>query len=318
MSGLTSEASAAPGARLRERTSARLCYLRAEHLVGRAAEAALVLEHPFVSTRHALLRWRDEAWEVRDLGSRNGTRVDGAAIATTGQRLRAGAVLEFGHPDTAWVLESDAPPAVMAVPLGGGAPILAQGDLLPLPSPDDPQVTLYRDLTGLWRRDASDPGPGGIDLVADGQIIDAGAETFRFLCGGSVTETLSADEDATQALRLELDVSRDEEHVALTAVLRGGRRELGARAHNYLLLTLARQRLRDRADGVAEASCGWIYQDELLRALHTSPQQVHLDVFRIRKQLGDLGLAAAASIIERRPRTRQLRIGCADLVVRTS
>ena len=94
--------------------------------------------------------------------------------------------------------------------------------------------------------------------------------------------------------------------------------KLGARAHNYLLLTLARYRLQDAAKGMWDAACGWVYIDDLLRALVATSNQLNVDIHRIRKQFGVLGLADAAAIIERRPRTGQIRIGVSDLVVSRS
>ncbi len=49
---------------------------------------------------------------------------------------------------------------------------------------------------------------------------------------------------------------------------------LGSRAHNYLLLTLARQKLADAAEQIAPASCGWMDKDQLAGGLRMTPQQV--------------------------------------------
>ena len=308
-------------AQLREFRSGRLCQLEAEHLVGRGAGSALVLDHPWVSSRHALLRWVGEAWEIRDLGSLNGTWLEGEPIAgPAAHKLRRGSTICFGHQEVTWELVDDAPPVAMAIPVAGGEPVLAQGDLLAWPSGDEPPASLFRDAGGLWRRE---PGGGALqadggDVVADGQIIVVGGHLWRFCCAGTVTETVGATTaQRSQQTRLEFQVSRDEEHVAISACVAGQRLDLGARGHNYVLLTLARYRLKDHEAGLPETSCGWIDQDQLLRALAVTRQQLHIDVFRIRKQLADLGFHAPASIIERRPGARQLRLGCADVSITT-
>jgi hypothetical protein len=90
---------------------------------------------------------------------------------------------------------------------------------------------------------------------------------------------------------------------------------LGTRSHNYLLLTLARRRLADKAEGFLDSVCGWIYQEDLLRALSTTHLQLNVDICRIRKHFAAVGLKETACIVERRPRTKQIRIGVADLVV---
>jgi hypothetical protein len=58
-----------------------------------------------------------------------------------------------------------------------------------------------------------------------------------------------------------------------------------------------------------------VYQDELMRELGTSGTQLNVDIFRIRKQFATLDLSESAAIVERRPRTKQLRIGVANLLV---
>ena len=115
--------------------------------------------------------------------------------------------------------------------------------------------------------------------------------------------------------RLVFRFSKDEEHVDIVVEFGAERAELKSRVHNYLLLLLARHRLDDSAQGVADAACGWIYQEDLIDALKVTPDRLNIDIFRIRRQFAGLGLVDAANIVERRPRTKQLRIGAAALVL---
>lgn len=64
-------------------------------LVGRASNADLRLDDPLVSRLHARIEMRDDGVYVEDLGSRNGTRVDGANVR--GSRcLRVDEEIEIG------------------------------------------------------------------------------------------------------------------------------------------------------------------------------------------------------------------------------
>jgi hypothetical protein len=104
-------------------------------------------------------------------------------------------------------------------------------------------------------------------------------------------------------------VSSDEDFVELSLEYPGRRVALGSRSHNYLMLTLARQKLADLAASLPEASCGWMDKDELADGFKMTPQQVDGEVFRIRKHFMQHGLPESTTVIERRPRTKQIRLG---------
>lgn len=74
-------------------------------VVGRSSEADFTLEDGSVSRRHARLEWRGDGWFVVDLGSANGTFVDGQRVGESrvepGQEVRFGSVslrAEVGDP----------------------------------------------------------------------------------------------------------------------------------------------------------------------------------------------------------------------------
>jgi len=64
--------------------------------IGRDGGAAIVIGDPSVSARHARLELQPGGWLVRDLGSTNGTFVDGLPVPPGGLRLRGGERLQLG------------------------------------------------------------------------------------------------------------------------------------------------------------------------------------------------------------------------------
>jgi FHA domain len=296
--------------------SNRSQLLEPELLVGRSTGCGLRIDHRYVSARHAVLRWTGDRWELKDLGSRNGTFVDGQRVRP-GEEVPAlrGSRIAFGKLEQQWEIIDDSPPSVMAVPLDGGAPILLDGELLALPSADEPRATIYRSTEGFWVLEQSDDG---IAPVRNLQTFEVAGRAYRFCSLDNIAKTSIADfspELEIAHAQLTFSVSRDEEHVELRVTCDGQTFDLGARTAHYLLLVLARRRLADVALGLPETSCGWVYQEDLSADPAMMTPQLNLDVFRIRKQFSLLGLHDAANIIERRPRTRQLRIGTTNITV---
>ncbi len=298
-----------------EQPSARArCHLFARHLVGRSSLAQLRLADPAVSAEHAVVSWNGREWEVHDLGSRNGTTVDGRRLAPGARApLARGATIAFGSAANAWRLADDGPPAIMAIPEGGGDPVTGEHGLLALPSADDPAITVYRDASAEWVVDRD----GALEPAASGAVIAAGDRRFTLHLPDVVAQTVEAVEAplALDALTLTFRVSRDEEYVELAA--RAGARavQLGARAHHALLLALARARLRDQREPLPESSQGWVYQDDLVRDLGLDDPHLNVTLFRCRQQLASAGIAGAAGIVERRKPTRQLRLGVAQIEI---
>ncbi len=62
--------------------------------VGRDLGCSLVLEDPRVSRRHARLEWTGTGWTLEDLGSKNGTTLNG--LPATGAELGDGDWISFG------------------------------------------------------------------------------------------------------------------------------------------------------------------------------------------------------------------------------
>ena len=74
--------------------------------VGRDDECDLVLRDPSVSGRHARLHFADGLWWLTDLGSTNGTWLNGARLADP-VSIMAGDIVQFGRID---VLITDVSP----------------------------------------------------------------------------------------------------------------------------------------------------------------------------------------------------------------
>ncbi|MGD0678382.1 MAG: FHA domain-containing protein [Polyangiaceae bacterium] len=293
---------------LRNTDTGRTKRLEAEHVIGRGSHSALRLVERFVSSQHASLRWTGERWELKDLSSTNGTFVNGSRIEpATHQLVAIGDRIAFGRRKPEWELIDVSPPVTMAVPFDDAEAVLADQDLIAIPSSAEPIATIYRCGEGGWILEQS----MSATPIVDQQIFSVDSRRWKFCRPAPLYKTSLTSFPSPELVDLALTfyVSRDEEYTRVRAMGAGREFELGAHSYHYLLLTLARRRLADLAEGVVDSSSGWVYQEDLSRDPSMAPPQLNLDVFRARKQFAALGIVNAANVIERRPRTRQLRIG---------
>ena len=116
-------------------------------LIGRLAECGLKLSDGKVSSRHARVESVDSRWRITDLGSSNGTTVNGAAIETL--LLSPGDLVQIGDQQLQFVAED-----------GLAAPAASVGTAAPPPrvvgSPEEIQlVEAMRRRTDIIRREVA-------------------------------------------------------------------------------------------------------------------------------------------------------------------
>jgi hypothetical protein len=294
------------------------CVLGADQLIGREPGAAIRLDDESVSWRHASLRWTGQAWELQDLGSLNGTFLDGQRIAPGARALlRMGCEIRFGDSPESWRLAELDPPGTSLVDVANGERITAFDDLIAAPQSVEPALFISRQANGEWVAECEDRvwEPQAMELIT------VGARQYRFEPGAPVYATTTGRKEQLHPLGLGLDflVSRDEEYVEI-AILQGERRiELRPRAHSYMMLTLARLRVQDQTNGsLSDASHGWVQQERLVKMLATTPPLLAVDIYRARKQFSEAGVCDAAQIVERRTTTHELRIGVPKISIQVA
>jgi len=77
----------------------RISLKEPDVILGRDPRSSIVVDHPQVSRRHARIAWRDDVWVIHDLGSTNGTFVNGRVVdevrpLVNGDTIRLGEAVE--------------------------------------------------------------------------------------------------------------------------------------------------------------------------------------------------------------------------------
>jgi len=280
--------------------------------IGRSSSNAVVLSLESVSGVHASIDWIDDQWNVRDLGSRNGTFLEGDRLPSfEAVVLTKGAAVAFGGPEYSWQLAESGPPQIAARSASGRV-LHPDGDVLTIPQAQGANVTLIRD-GHEWEYEVD----GATQYAVDQMRIGIKSESWTLLVPEVLSETtLIRGASRIEDLTLRFIPNLNEEHIELQAAGQGVREHFDHRAHFYLLLTLARLRLEDaeRKD-LPLAEHGWIERSEIERLLRIDTQHLNLLVYRARRQFADIGLHDSSAIVERRTGSSQLRIGTADLLV---
>lgn len=294
---------------LQRRSDRRTIYLRHQVIIGRSRTCELTLEPSSVSSHHAVVRWNGEHWVVGDLGSRNGTYLNGQRLSPTSRNfivLSRGDELAFAERREVWSFVDEQPPEPLLIPEDGSAAIaLRPGELRAWPSEEAPLGYLFYE-NASWRFEDT---IGRVRELSPDQPFQLGPRIFRLHLPGPVPETPPAldpvEKLAIERAALHVRVAADEETAALSVDSVGERFELPARTHLYLLAYLARQRLGD----TASEGAGWVLVEEVCRALALSaPEALALLVYRCRKDLEGLGFKDASKIIDR-AKKGMLRIG---------
>ncbi len=279
--------------------------LAAEHVVGRLVRSHLALQASFISTAHALLRWTGEFWELRDLGSKNGTYVDDQRVAVgTSVRLGPGVEIVFGEASETWQMVDDRGPAPAAVPLDGGDASLMKSGTILVPTGADPLASIHAEGEGWVLEMDERTRP-----LEPGQEFEVAGRQWRFDCATGAAQTRASEIPWKRLSEVELvfGVSRNEEHVALKVRTGLIEQDLGERGAFYLALVLVEHRLKERDEGLNEP--GWLEVHELLEMVpeYTSSSHVNVAVCRLRQLLHAAGVQDAPRVIERR--RGQLRFG---------
>lgn len=263
------------------------------------------LDSELTSNLHAEIRWNGSAWELRDLGSLNGTFVDDEPIETGGRRpVETGTQVAFGDRQERFQIVDDSPPVAMAIRQDGHA-VAARNGFLLLPDEESPLCQVFQDATDRWVVEGTDGQPQGL---LDGGTLQLGGQTWTLelpiITKGTAPLGMSLD-----SLTLRLWTSRHGEHIEVELVQGSTSKRLESRSHDVLLLRLAQVRLDDQKNReLSEREQGWVHVETLIKDLGVNRNWIDVSVFRVRQVFAEAKVRGAAGLIERRRDSGEIRL----------
>lgn len=270
--------------------------------VGRAEEAWLHLPDEHVSHHHATISFRGGRWWLRDLGSSNGTLVEGKRLPSgQDQALAAGQTIVFGTEACSYRIEVEAPAAVGRAEDGRFA--AAEDGLLRLAGDDGMGLTLFMDPGALqWMLEDDE----GRRRPLEGGRLRVAGTMWNVELPYTVDETplLQRGLDLASA-QLVIERPRDPE-AKVRVTLRSSRAPASFTLGwpGRLLAALAEARLADGA--AAPEARGWRATSTLAADLGTTEKSLNVATQRLRSAFSRAGLEHAIDLVEVRPKQRRL------------
>lgn len=275
-------------AKLKNLNTLEEIHLLPEHIFGRYKERSHThLNYPKASRLQAFITWHDQNWHLKDV-STNGTFLNSKRIE---RGLKAPLVkndiIHFADIHTSpWQILDTTAPSDMLTPLSPNLQPILLDKLTALPKEDKPIVILYINSQGDWMCESSKETTclrnGSLVIVGNGQV-------WRFNHATPLAETSTEAQlnphHNTTSPNITIEVSQDEEHISVSLSSSSTETfDLGEKAHHQLLLELARKRLSDQEDKLAERDQGWIDRGLIANRLGIDDNHLTQQLYRARKQ----------------------------------
>lgn len=282
---------------LREPSTGDVWTLLPRQVIGRSHGCQLQLTSKKVSSEHAVVWW-DGAWRIKDLGSRNGTVVDGEPLpAGQDRQLGAGTTIQFGDESQSWVVESTQTPVARAVAVDGDAHVQETDGLMALPDDASPEVVLYRRADGRWT--AEDDTSARV--VSDLETLTAGGCTWRLHLPGQLERTTQALEAGLRIPAVRFRFRPGPDGPALEISGEGPEVHVGPDPCLRPLLELARARDDEDREG-------WFGRRELAEALSLGARELNGLLQAARRLLAGAGVQNVGALVAHRARAAELRL----------
>ncbi|MAD88922.1 MAG: forkhead-associated protein [Pseudoalteromonas sp.] len=294
-------------------------YLKSYHTIGRFKyNVDTLINSPEISRHHAIIEFTQGHWLIRDV-STNGIWINDKKISKNlPYQLCLNDKVDFAAPGrSSFVVGDLSTDCQFLVSQSDSGKVIEIKDQLLLPNEQEASHIAYFDsMLNYWFLE--DLFTNDRQVLIDGGLISIFNDQWQFYCSSPSTITKQLKNEVAQNVdyALSFNVSLDEENTHLTLNVADQTVDLGTRSHHYLLLLLARTRILDKEAGLENELQGWMYREELAKALGVQMNHMNIMVHRARKQLADACLDICpefAYMLE--SENGKVRLNCNDITI---
>ncbi|GMM82851.1 FHA domain-containing protein [Pseudoalteromonas sp. MTN2-4] len=294
-------------------------YLKSYHTIGRFKyNVDTLINSPEISRHHAIIEHTQGNWLIRDV-STNGIWINDKKISKNlPYQLCLNDKIDFAAPGrSSFVVGDLSTDCQFLVSQSDSNKVIEIKDQLLLPNEQEATHIAYFDsMLNYWFLE--DLFTNDRQVLIDGGLISIFNDQWQFYCSSPSTITKQLKSEIAQNIEyaLSFNVSLDEENTQLTLNVASKTFDLGTRSHHYLLLLLARTRILDKQAGLEPELQGWMYREELAKALGIQMNHMNIMVHRAKKQLGDACMEVCpefAYMLE--SENGKVRINCNDITI---
>lgn len=294
-------------------------YLKSYHTIGRFKyNVDTLINSPEISRHHAIIEFTQGHWLIRDV-STNGIWINDKKISKNlPYQLCLNDKVDFAAPGrSSFVVGDLSTDCQFLVSQSDSGKVIEIKDQLLLPNEKEASHIAYFDsMLNYWFLE--DLFTNDRQVLIDGGLISIFNDQWQFYCSSPSTITKQLKNEVAQNVdyALSFNVSLDEENTHLTLNVADQTVDLGTRSHHYLLLLLARTRILDKEAGLENELQGWMYREELAKALGVQMNHMNIMVHRARKQLADACLDICpefAYMLE--SENGKVRLNCNDITI---
>lgn len=287
--------------------SGEILFLNNKHVFGcnvSCYTTAAPIADVGISANCATIYWDSGAWYIKD-HSKNGIFLNNLYVHNTTAILSNGSHIQFGEDiSTKWEIINLLPPASYIKCINQKNKQLELRSCVSIPSDEKGEVSFCLSKDDRWIMKRNNV----VSYLTDGAIIKLHNEEWQFFENET---TGTAHFIPKQSLSFfQFNLSIDEEHINVKIVTNGAEVDLGYRSHNYLLLALARKKVKDMRQKYDLHDQGWLSMETLQNDVakeigkEIDEYYLNLQIYRLRKQLEDIRLNGYdfSNVIERRKR----------------